>query len=250
MSDNPMLADMAHEDGTEVATEVTQERPAWLPEGVNSGEELAAKYAELSRKQGSGEQQQPDGSPVTDDAAIPANNDEAAAFVEKAGLNFESFATEFAQYGELSRISYDELAKAGISRDVVDGYIAGQTAIADGMRNEVFNAAGGADAYQDMVGWASVNLSPSEIRAYDSVMGTGNTAQMRLAVDGLKSRFEAANGVAPKLMGGYSGSGGQSQGDVFSSMKEVTTAMRDERYATDPAYRKAVADKLGRSNVG
>jgi hypothetical protein len=109
----------------------------------------------------------------------------------------------YREYGELSRPSYDELARSGISREVVDQYIAGQQAIAQSIRNDVFNAAGGQSQYEDMTSWAAMNLSPSEIRAYDSVMGTGNTAAMKLAVDGLKSKFEAANGVAPKLMGGH-----------------------------------------------
>jgi hypothetical protein len=42
--------------------------------------------------------------------------------------------------------------------------------------------------------------------------------------------------------------GSQAQGDVFRSNAELTTAMKDPRYATDPAYRNDVA-KLGRSNI-
>ena len=45
------------------------------------------------------------------------------------------------------------------------------------------------------------------------------------------------------------GSGAVSSGGRFESTAELTAAMGDPRYAKDPAYRQAVADKLAKSSL-
>ena len=37
--------------------------------------------------------------------------------------------------------------------------------------------------------------------------------------------------------------------DIFESSAQVIEAMNDKRYQTDPAYRKAVEDKIARSTA-
>lgn len=230
---------------------VDVERPSWLPEGFNSGEELAARYAEMERAQGGSGQStdQPSDAPPATSSDAPANHSDAAVMVESAGLDFAALNQEFATKGSLSAQSYADLARAGITRDVVDGYIAGQTALAQDIKNQVFSVAGGPDAYADMIGWAQHAFSANEIEAFNATMNSGSTFQMALAVDGLKARFVAENGSAPALLGGNSGHGSQSAGDAFGSTAELTTAMKDPRYSSDPAYRKSVADRLARSSI-
>ena len=97
-----------------------------------------------------------------------------------------------------------------------------------------------------MIGWASDNLSESEIAAYDRVVGSGDLDMVKLAVSGLQSKYQTVEGSDPALIAGQSAS---STGGNYSSWAEVTTAMRDPRYQSDPAYRQSVADKLGRSNI-
>lgn len=233
---------------TPATTEAAPERPAWLPEKFKTVEDFAKSYTELEKKLGSTTETQTAKTETTT-TEIPANTDAARAQVEQAGLDFEALSTEFNKDGKLSDATYDKLAKAGINKTVADGYIAGQQALANQIRNDVFSSAGGEEAYTEIVSWAKDSLSGEEIDAYNSVMNSGNVAQMKLAVDGLKARFTATNGSPPKLVGGGSGNGSQASGDVFRSVAEMTTAMKDPRYATDPAYRKDVSDKLGRSNI-
>ena len=70
---------------------------------------------------------------------------------------------------------------------------------------------------------------------------------VRLAVDGLQARYMAATDQEPRLIGGRSSRG--SSNDVFESNAQLVEAMNDPRYSRDSAYRKKVADKLGRSNI-
>lgn len=164
------------------------------------------------------------------------------------GLDFEQIANEYLNNGGLSDQTYDALAAAGLSPHYVDQYIAGQEAIAQSVRSQVYNAVGGEEQYMEMVSWAGDNLNANEIAAYNASVNSGDNAQRMLAIDGLRARFTAVNGVTPKLLGGTS-SRGQGSGDAFTSTKSMTEAMSDPRYATDPVYRQGVIDKLHRSNI-
>lgn len=234
--------------GGQPPTEQNPERPAWLDPKFNSGEDLAKAYAELSKKLGTAPAPT-ETKPAATGTEIPQNQQQAQAAVEGAGLDFEAVTAEFTKEGKLSDATYDKLAKGGINRAVADSYIAGQQALANQVRAEVFSAVGGEEQYTDLVNWAKDALSPAEINAYNNVMNSRDTAAMKLAVDGLRARQASVVGTTPKLLNGGTSSANQSQGDVFRSTKELTTAMADPRYQSDPAYREDVRAKLSRSNI-
>ena len=222
--------------------QVSEERPSWLPEKFKSPEDLAKAYDELERKLSAG--QKPDAA-QTEDKTDEPSQDEVKAAVDSAGLDFDALTAEFSQNGDISAESREALAKAGYGEDLIDNYLEGQRAIMQLNRMEVFNEAGGEDAYVAMTTWAAAALSDAEINAYNEAVESGDKAKVKLAVAGLKAKFEASNGVEPKLVNGGTG---QISGDVFRSTAELTAAMRDPRYKTDPAYRADVQSKLARSN--
>jgi hypothetical protein len=226
----------------------TPDRPAWLPEKFASVEDMAKAYTELEKKQG-GQQQQEAPKPADKQSLEVPTQQQAQQAVADAGLDFDALNTEYAKDGKLSDATYEALKAKGISKAVADSYIAGQEALANQTRTEVFSVAGGEEAYTEMVTWARDNLSAADIDAYNNAMNAGNVSSMKLAVEGLRSRFVAANGSAPKLLGGNSGQGPAASGDVFRSTAELTSAMKDPRYTSDPAYREDVRAKLGRSNI-
>jgi hypothetical protein len=229
------------------AAPVSPERPAWLPEKFATAEDFAKSYSELEKKLGSTPAAEKPAETKPAGTEIPTP--EAQAQVEKAGLNFDEVNAEYAKDGKLSDATYEKLSKGGINKATVDGYIAGQQALATQMRGEVFSVAGSEEQYTDMVAWAKDNMSADEIAAYNSTMNSKSLPSMKLAVEGLKARFVSANGSSPQLVSGRSGSGSQATGDAFRSTAELTTAMKDPRYASDPAYRKDVSDRLARSNI-
>jgi hypothetical protein len=97
-----------------------------------------------------------------------------------------------------------------------------------------------------MVTWAKNGLSAKEREAYDEVMDSRNPDAIKFAVQGLKSKFEAAYGHDPKFVQASASNGA---GDVFRSSAELQVAMSDPRYASDPAYRNDVIQKLNRSSI-
>ena len=228
----------------------TQSKPEGLPEKFNSVDELVKSYSELEKKLG--EQSQP-----TEKSVDPVSKAEvkeqpksdldiATKAVDSAGLNMESLSEEYAKEGKLADGSYKSLEKAGIPKDYVDRFIAGQQAIADQQSSSVKEMVGGTQAYDTMSEWAGQNLSETEKTAYNSAVNSKDLEAVKLAVVGLKARYSQATGSEPKLVEGKSSASGE-QG--FQSWAQVTQAMSDPRYAKDVAYQAEVKNKLANSKI-
>lgn len=183
---------------------------------------------------------------VTEEEVKNASEDQAKDALKSVGLNMEEFSTEFNESGALSEASYKKLADAGIPKEMVDAYIEGQMAKAELAIEKITSVVGGRETYNRMIEWARVNLTADEIAAFDRTVTSGDLSVAQLASEGLYRRYTAAVGTNNRQISGSTN--GQTT-DVFQSTSQVTAAMRDPRYSTDPAYRQAVAEKIARSNI-
>lgn len=236
-ANNPSLEEQAKSQeetiaNTEATTEEVKadgERPEWLPEKFANAEDLAKAYSELEKKFSSNETEEP----------------EVQQEVQEAEKTLEPFYAEYAEAGQLSEKSYDDLAKMGFDKNLVDGYIAGQTAIADNEARMVKETVGGEENYSKMIEWAGQNLSEAEQEAFNSTLDNGSVEQVKLAVSAIANRAGISGEAKPEMVEGEV----NVIPDVFGSIQQVTDAMNDPRYDKDPAYRKQVELKLARSTV-
>ena len=220
----------------EGATNLSQEKPEWLPEKFESAEQLAKAYGELEKKMGGNETQEAPEQPVTQEQAE-----------EATGIQLDKFYDEFADKGELTNESYDELSKQGLNKDLVDSFIAGQNAIAEQQTFQMHATVGGKESYDAMVNWASENLSETESKAFNAIMDKGNKDEMSLAINGMNSRYKSAVGAnEPRTI---RGTAPKVNADVFKSTYEVAEAINNPKYSKDTFYRKQVEDKLKRSDI-
>lgn len=228
---------VADETGPEapVAEDNQSERPEWLPEKFNSPEDLAKSYAELEKKM----------SAPKDDAPEDPPTEQVEPEQSTGEPQFDKFAEEFASSGELSDDSFDELAKMGYPREMVETYIKGMQSAQTADANAVMDVAGGTEGYKELTDWALNNMPETELQLYNQMVETG-TDNAKMAVEWLMSKREAAEGVEPNLVSGKSQAPAK---DEFRSTAEVVAAMKDARYGKDPAYTKDVEDKLSRSSV-
>ena len=229
----------------------TQSKPEGLPEKFNSVDELVKSYSELEQKLG--EQSQPTKESVdpvskaeTKQEQPKSDLDIATKAVDSAGLNMETLSEEFAKDGKLADGSYKSLEKAGIPKEYVDRFIAGQQAIADQQSATVKNLVGGTEAYDSMSDWAGQNLTETEKQAYNTAVNSKDLEAVKLAVVGLKARYAQSTGSEPTLVEGKASPSAE-QG--FASWAQVTQAMSDPRYAKDPAYQAEVKNKLANSKI-
>ena len=218
----------------EGSNQVTPERPEWLPEKFESGEALAKSYSELEKK-------------MSSEQSTEATPQDAKEQAEQAtGLSLDKYYQEYADSNELTAESYAELEKSGLSKDLVDSYIQGQSALAEQQSTNMFSEVGGKENYDNMISWASDNLSETEINAFNKVMEAGNEDEMKLAITGMNSRFQATNPREPKLVRGDAPKVAM---ESFKSTYEVAQAINDPRYTHDTNYRKSVEEKLKRSDI-
>jgi hypothetical protein len=221
------------------------DRPDWLPEKFKSPEDMAKAYSELESKLGQGSPEETEDAFDGTEYSGSESASEVSELLDNRGLEFDVFQQEYAETGELSPEAYAALEEAGFSESMVDSWIAGQDALASQMTTSMQSIVGGGEAYTEMVTWAAQNLPPEEVQAYNATMDTQDPNMVRLAVQGLYARYRSE--AEPNLMQG--GTGAVSTGGKFESTAELTAAMSDPRYAKDPAYRQAVADKLAKSSL-
>lgn len=211
-----------------------EERPEWLDEKFESPEEMAKAYKALQQKMSK---------PKADKKA---SVEETSAPEATTGA-IEDARNEFAESGELSDKAFDALEKAGLPRSFVEQYIAGQEAMSIQQAATIQESIGGAGNYEAMAEWAGENLADGDLDAFNAIVEGQSVEQARVAVKGLYAQFLAAGGKGPALVqGSTSGDAGVKP---FGSTAQVTEAMRDPRYASDPAYREQVEKRMSVSSI-
>ena len=178
-------------------------------------------------------------------ASLQNEADAAAEFLAGHGITYNDLVAEYQEYGKLTKQTIADLAKAGISERLVEGYIQGQQARMDIYASRVQGIAGGEAEYVKLMNWAAKHLSEKEIRHYDKAVESHDIEEARFAVEGLMARRKAAQGEPPKLVRGRTGrSVSSSQVKGVSSLEELANA----RYEHDAAYTRRVEARMLASN--
>jgi len=273
------------QDSLQVGEALEQEQSNLLAGKYRTAEELEKAYGELERKlgeQGNKDSSTTDETKVQQSDEVSKETKEASEdtqnfYLEDGKVNYDQVNSQYGEQlgnifkdseidpwsmnqhfhdnnGTLSDDMYEQLEGAGLARQTIDSYLDGLRASA-GYANEdlttrqidsVRDSVGGKSEYDKIVGWAGQNLSKEDIESFDNLVSTGNVGAIKLAVNGLKSQYEAANGYEGRM---YTGKAPQTSSDVFRSQQELVAAMSDPRYDEDPAYRQDVIEKLDRSDV-
>lgn len=161
-----------------------------------------------------------------------------------AGLTsaMELAAKSFNDTGDISEEAFVALEAQGITREYATQYATGLKAQAELVEVKTYAEVGGKEQYAVIKQWADANLSAEQKQAFNLAMNS-NLETFLGSVRNMKALYVAANGKAPNNR--IEGEGGNGPVPVmFRSEAEVTKAMSDPRYATDPAYRKDVEQKM------
>ena len=230
---------------TEELSQEQSDRPEWLPEKFKSAEDMAQAYSELEKKLGQApkedteESEQVEKKAEDNEEQVEENTSEAYQAVAEASKEF------FENDGKLSEETYNTLEKAGLPRDLVDSYAAGQQALQQSEEGQIKSVAQG--NYEAMAEWANENLPQEEVEAFDEAVTGGTVSQAKLAVQGLYARYQNEVGARPKLtQGGVNGASTM----PFRSMQELARAQSDPRYKSgDKAYHEEIDRRLQVSSI-
>jgi hypothetical protein len=226
------------QDSLQVGEEMEQQQEQRLAGKYKNAEELEAAYLELQKKLGDQSKEE-----ETSEESEETSSNESLLDQLWEQAQSENYSDETLQ--EIAKADPTELAQMYLNyRNQVEAEN-NQPQMTEEYANSLKSAVGGDKQYNEMLGWASQNLSNEEIESYDAIMDKGDPAAAYWAVQALSYRYRDANGVEGDLVQGKSpGAGG-----TFRSQAEVVQAMSDPRYDSDPAYRQDVMRKLERSNV-
>jgi hypothetical protein len=109
-----------------------------------------------------------------------------------------------------------------------------------------YSSVGGKEQYNSILEWAGKSLSEKEIGVFNSALEHGTVDESLFVIKSLNAQYQMANGSMPNLMQGSTGGSGS---EAFNSLAQMSEAMRDPKYGTDPAYREEVTRKLEASNL-
>jgi len=222
------------QESLQVGEQMEQEQEQRLAGKYKNAEELEAAYLELQKKLGEQPEEQTEESEPEDTGSILDRLWEES----QTELTPETVkAISEADPSKLAEMYLEYRSQQESSQQT--------STMTDQDVNGLKGLVGGEKNYNEMLGWASQNLSDQDIEMYDAVMELGNPAAARFAIEALAYRYQESNGVEPDLVQGKS----PGVGGAFRSQAEVVQAMSDPRYDNDPAYRRDVMQKLERSNI-
>ena len=229
------------------AVEREDEQPAWLPDKFESPEDMAKAYHELETKLSSSSESVTNSDEVSPPPQTPQLNvNEARKTLSDQGLDYDKYYKEYLDNNTISEESYKELNEKGMSVEMVNSWIDGQQAISNQLENVAYNSVGGQEQYNELVKWAGTSLPQNEIDSFNRALESANSEDSLFAIKSLNAQYQMANGSSPNLL---QGSTGKSGAETYTSLTQMSEAMRDPKYQTDPAFREEVTRKLESSNL-
>ena len=245
-------------DSLIVGEKMEAEQEQLLAGKYKNAEDLEKAYVELQKKLGekgtedsetTGDTETVDSEETSEETKETTEDSPAVALINEASAEY------YANDNKLSPETIEKFSEMS-SQDLVNAYLElqqGQPAqqqtsvdITDADVNSIKNSVGGDAEYGKLVGWAGENLDKASVDAFDSIVETGNTQAIKLALSGLKSQYDSANGYEGRML---TGKAPNNSADVFKSQAQLVEAMSDPRYDNDPAYRQEVIIKLDRSDL-
>jgi hypothetical protein len=217
-----------------------------------SAEDLEKAYLELQKKLGQKEETTPDeGEDTPEEGSDEAPEEEEAPANEEVQVLLDASEEYYSNNKELKPETLQKLKELP-SEKLIEAYLelqknntiaAGQP-LSDSEAQDIVKSVGGQDAYNETLAWASENLKPEEVAAYDNVVNSGNKDAIFFAVQALNQRYKDAVGFEGKTLSGKSV---KNSIKGFRSQAELARAISDPRYRNDPAYRLDIEQKLAAS---
>ena len=229
-----------------------QEEMALIGGKFKSQDELLKAYQELEKKNSQPKEETPNETPT--DEATDTTSEEQSEEVEATEVDkvLLKASEAYEKDGQLSAETIEELSKLD-SKELIESYVkfysqnqqqAQAAQIQQQEMTEIQNIAGGADGYNEMINWASENLSDTDIEAFNSVTASANVAAIKFAVESLSNKWKNAEGYEANLV---TGKGGKDVVQPYRSNAELARDINNPRYSSDPAFRADVEARLERS---
>ena len=225
-----------------------QENVALIGGKFKSQEDLLKAYEELQKKMGTSEPEEESEPTEEQPEATEEVSEETPPEVTETVNYMNDLGRQYEEKGELSAEDVEKLGSMD-PKQLVQAYLAYNSqaksaAMQQSQVDSIMEIAGGAEAYSEMVQWAGSNLPESEVADFNAVTATNNPVAIKFAVQALAGKYRGAVGYEADLVTGTSAA---PTIKGFRSHAELSRAIADPRYHSDPAYRADVEDRLSKS---
>ena len=282
VNDTPQQEGLTAEeqDSLQVGEQMAEQQEQLLAGKYKNAEELEQAYVELQKKLGDNDgvqegEQETQEVEAKDETEEKAWSDPDNRYAD-GKLNYEAVTKDYGETlsnlfeskgvdpypiceefwknnGQIPQEMHDQLTGAGLSKVVVDAYLQGR-AREYGMNSDlnqadidsIKNSVGGEKQYEQLMTWAGKNLSEDAQNSFDNLIQSGDKGSIQLAINGLVAEYQNDAGYEGRML---QGKPSKTNTDVYQSQAQLVAAMSDPRYDNDPAYRRAVVEKLDRSDL-
>lgn len=222
-------------------------------DGSVNTEALLQSYRELERAQsadnGSGSEE---GSQGQSQGQGEGSSEEGGSESGEGGeenSTFQPFFDEFSEKGELTEESLGKLKEMGVTKEMVDQFIAGAQASANEINDTVVAEVGTREDFDAMAAWAKEATDPKvkeTVETFNKAMREGEATTARLAAQALNAAHRKATGKQPARR--VSGEAQSAAPQGFQSHAQMMEAIASEKYAKDPAFRADVEKRIAASD--
>ena len=216
-----------------------------------SAEEIAKSYLELEKFKGGGQE--------STEGEVPSEpeegkQEEPTTKIEQA--KYDEYTKAYEDNGELSTEQYEELAKAGYTKEQVDAEIADyeeakgyQAYKAEKQLNSVLEPLGGGqDKFKAVAQWANEAKSEADVKAFNEALAASGVVAQQAMLRGLYAEYEASgNAVESGPIHTNTPQSLPSKG--YKTQEEFFKDIGSEEYKNNAAYRAAVEAKMAKSNI-
>jgi len=224
-----------------IGQEMEDQQNQLLAGKYKSAKDLENAYIELQKKLGTQDKQDSSEAEVAEAEPEEAEN---SNFLDTLWDEAQSNSFTDKTRQQLNNMSKEDLANLYLEYRSTSGNQPQQPTMSEADVTGLKNIVGGEENYQNMIEWASQNVSEGDIQMFDAVMDSGDPRAAFFAIQAMAYRYQDAVGTEGKMVQGKAPS--QTE-NTFRSQAELVRAMSDPRYESDPAYRQDVMNKLAAS---
>lgn len=245
-----------------VETPPVVERPAWLPEGFDTPEALAAAYADLKTKAVEPPPVEPpvEEAPKADAPApieIPEDLDTSdpiavAAFLQKSEVDLAAIYAEYAENeGKLTEDTLTSLEAKGYSRDQIVAVTEKLQKTSADLVDYIYQSfdpggtpATGAEAYTKAAEWFKSSHTAAEVAQLNADLGALDPQTVKLAAMRLQNAWLKDAPRHGSRQDTSSASNVQAVVDPIVSFEDIGKFVADPRYTNDKAFRANIDARI------
>ena len=234
------------QDSLQVGEAMTAQQDKLLAGKYKNAEELEKAHLELQKKLG---EKNPEPPEVQEEPKAEEKVEEETKEETKEESSILNSLWDQRNEEKFSQESLESLSKTNpgdLAKEYFNYRQSQEKGLTDKDVTDLKNLAGGPEKYDQIVGWATKNLSQQEQQMYDQVVDRGDPLACYFALQTVMTKYENALGKDGQMI---TGKAPTQSNNMFRSQAELVQAMADPRYENDPAYRQDVIEKLDRSGI-